>query len=213
MGQLMLVNPKARGRKVKKTRSAAQKAATRKLVALNRAKRGTAKRKRNPVAALRSVAGKVRKYARRRRNPISTAAIRPTVSSIVNVGTQSFQGAGGALLVNTALNYIPLPDQLKSGNGKYLARAAMAVAVGVFGSKVLPRNVAANMAVGAMTVAMHDMMLNVVSRAMPTLRLGDVGDYDDGVSEFVSGVDRNDTFGQQGDIYDQGVGEYISGSR
>lgn len=212
MASLMLINPRKRGAGRKKTRTAAQKAATRKLVALNRAKRGpgrTARRRSNPTGLARvsnPVARRQKRRSIRRSNPTGLAGMSRGITGMV---MPSLQGAGGALLVNTALNYMPfLPAALKSGNGKYLARAGLAVAVGVFGSKVLPGRMASNMATGALTVALHDLMLGIASQAMPTLQLGDVGDYDDGVSAYVdNGVGAYDDM-PMGDVYDQ-VGEYV----
>lgn len=215
MASLMLINPRKRGGGRKKARTPAQKAATRKLVAANRARRG-GKRRKNPVGLERVENPRKRTISRRsrsrsgvrRRNP--APALRMGGKGMIDMGMASLQGAGGALFVNTALNYMPfLPPMLKSGNGKYLARAGLAVAVGVFGSKMLPGKIAVNAAQGALTVALHDLMLGIASQAMPTLQLGDVGDYDDGVSAYIddqmSGYD--DGYGM-GDVYSQ-VGEYI----
>lgn len=230
MSSLMLINPRSR---TKKTRSAAQKAATRRMVAANRSRTGApakrrVKRRKNPIAnpvglarvrhsKRHSVARRSHHVARRRRNPISMPSMRG-LKGVTEMAKVSLQGAGGALLVNTALNYIPgLPAMLKSGNGKYLARAGLAVAIGVFGGKIMPHKVATNMAVGAMTVALHDLLLGIASQAMPKLQLGDVGDYDSGVSAYVSG-DRMSGMGDMGDMgaqydtFDQygGVGEYVA---
>jgi hypothetical protein len=189
MASLMLINPKKRS---KKPRTAAQKAATRKLVALNRGKgkpsrakkRSTATtvtvRRSNPIGLARV---HHKRRVARRHNPLS---IKGVTGSVMPMAMASLQGAAGAIAVNTALNYMPfLPASLNSGNGKYLARVVAAVALGAVGSKVLPRGVAEKMAIGAMTVAMHDLMLGIAATAMPTARLGDVGDYDTGVSAYV----------------------------
>lgn len=211
MGQLMLINPKKRSTRRKKARSPAQRAATKKMLAANRARRSsrkTSRRKSNPVGLSRVARRTVRRS--RRRNP--ARALGGIGSNITGMAMPAIQGAGGALLINTALNYLPLPAMLKSGNGKYLARAGLAIAVGTFGSKLLPGRVASNMAVGALTVALHDLMLGIASRAMPTLQLGDVGDYDDGVAAY---VDQPQMLGYEemagmGDVYEQsGVGEYV----
>lgn len=184
MSQLLLINP---GRKVKKMakhrtkrRSAAQVAATKRLVAFNRSntprKKRRSARRSNPIGLSR-VAHVSKRRSSRRRNPIGAAT-----SGLMGMGSSALQGAAGALLVNTTLNYVPmLPAALSSGNGKYLTRAVVAVGLGVFGSRVMPKNVAHNMAVGALTVALHDLILGVAAGAMPTLKLGDVGDYDTGV--------------------------------
>ena len=194
MSQLMLINPRKRTGGRKKPRSAAQKAATRRMVAARGGKnpaRTVKRRKRrsNPVSAnpigLHRVKHRAKRHhtRARRRNPLRMPA---GAGGIMGMMTTSLQGAGGALFVNTALNYIPLPAALTSGNGKYLARVGLALAVGVFGGKVLPHKVATNAAIGAMTVALHDLLLGLAAQAMPTMKLGDVGDYDDGVAAYVA---------------------------
>jgi len=221
MSSLMLINPRKRTGGRKKPRSAAQKAATKRMLAANRSRSGGSarpakkRRKSNPVGLsrvtrARSTIARSRKRSVRRRNPINL----PGIGNLGAMAMTSLQGAGGALLVNTALNYMPfLPVALSSGNGKYLARAGLAIAVGVFGGKVLPKRVAENMAVGAMTVALHDLLLGLASQAMPTMKLGDVGDYDDGVAAYLSGgvAGLNDMSAIY-DVYDTAgnVGEYVS---
>lgn len=224
MSQLMLINPKKR--RAHKPRTAAQRAATKRMLASNRARRGghapkrRAKRRHNPVGLARVHHGVTRHKrrsvahrAKRRHNPLRTLG---KVGGVGAMAMTSLQGAGGALLVNTALNYVPfLPPMLKSGNGKYIARVGLAVAIGVFGSKVMPSRIANNMAVGAMTVALHDLLLGLASQAMPTLQLGDVGDYDDGVSNevsaYMSPTAQMNGMGAAYDVFDQGgnVGEYV----
>jgi len=233
MAQLMLINPRKRTGGRKKPRTAAQKAATKRMLAANRAKHGGApkrkahKRRKNPIGLSRVVhhakraAHRVVHHKRRsarRRNPIG-GSMRGAASGVMGMGMQALQGAGGALLVNTALNYIPmLPAALKSGNGKYIARVGVALAIGVFGKKVMPQKLATNMAVGAMTVALHDLLLGLAATAMPKLQLGDVGDYVYGAhggaalaeyqperiaySTGMHGVDVYDTAG--------GIGEYVA---
>ena len=222
MSQLMLINPRKRTGGRKKPRSAAQKAATKRMLAARRGSnpvRRTKRHKRrsNPVAAnpigLHRVKRRTKRHhvsARRRHNPLHMPS---GAGGIGGMLMTSVHGAGGALLVNTALNYIPMPALLKSGNGKYLARVGVAIALGVFGGKVLPKKIASNMAVGAMTVAFHDLLLGLASQAMPTARLGDIGDYDDGVAAYVSGQGMAGLADMSGmyDTYDTAgnVGEYI----
>lgn len=227
MQQLLLINPRSRVKgKImqKKPRTAAQRAATRKLVALNRSRsnqiaikapsrrthkapsaRLVARRRRNTIKGY--YPNPIRRSSLRR-NPAGLAGLR----NIGNMAMTALQGAGGALAVNTMLNYVPLPAMLKSGNGKYIARGLGAVALGVFGDKILPGHSAQNMAVGALTVTMHDLLLGLVAQAVPTLKLGDVGDYDTGVSEYLPAVGYDGVSGVTGDysdVYTQ-VGEFVS---
>lgn len=215
MASLMLINPtkkKSSGGR-KKPRTAAQKAATKKLVALNRGKgrpaRPSKKRaasttvtvlRSNPIGLARV---SKRRVARRRNNPLSLGGIGKGVVPLLSA---SAQGAAGAFAVTTALNYMPfLPAALNSGNGKYLARIAASVALGVLGGKVLPKGVAQNMAVGSITVAMHDLLLGIATQKFPTMRLGDVGDYDTGVSAYEPNMAAYADNGMSGmgDVYEQ----------
>lgn len=191
MSQLLLINPIKKGKTImaKKRRTAAQKAATKRMLAANRTRRNPAKRvkrrtgtavavakrrvsrKRNPVGLARVA----KRRSIRRRNPISAVSM----SGIKGMFREAAFGGAGALLVNTATNYLPVPAALKMGVGKSALRAGLAVALGLFGSKVLPRGIAQSMAVGALTVAAHDAMLAAASKAAPTLLLGDVSFYED----------------------------------
>ena len=181
MATLMLINPKGRTKmaKTRKHRSPAQKAATRKMLAANRARRGgrasparkTRRRKTyaaNPVASVRRkrrshVAHAVRHSRRRRSNPIS---LREPMQLLM----PALKGAIGALTVNAVFNYTPLPLFLRNGKMAYLSKGLIAIAFGVFGKKFLG-NTAVQMAEGALTViatnAAQDLLANT------SLRLGD----------------------------------------
>lgn len=192
MQELLLVNPRGRA-KGRKTRTAAQRAATKRLVAFNRARNSpTTKRalKRRVIARARPVAGYFPNPAKRRRSRVGGIArtVRrykrnPSTApgaNITNMLMTSLQGAGGAIAVNTILNYIPLPDMLKTGNMKYLVRGAAAIMLGIAGRRVLPARVATNMAIGSLTVTMHDAIREVAGNLIPGVTLGGVGYYTGG---------------------------------
>lgn len=213
MSQLLLINPIKKGKTImKKRRTAAQKAATKRMLAANRARRNPAKRrtgtavtvapkrrvsrKRNPVGLARIA----KRRSIRRRNPISAVSM----SGIKGMVKEAAFGGAGALLVNTASNYLPVPAALKMGMGKNAVRAAIAVALGLFGAKVLPRGIAQSMAVGALTVTAHDMMLAAATKAAPTLLLGDIAYYD---------PENNDNLDGMGAYVDSdmdGMGQYVN---
>ena len=174
-----------------KKRSPAQRAATSRMLAANRKKRGgkSAKRKSNPIAIHRkagsSVARRVKRSVRRR-NPLSLGSLRGQTSGVVGMTKDAFIGATGALVINTVSNYLPLPDSMKIGYGKHAVRAAIAVGVGVFGSRIVSKRLASSAAVGALTVILHDVMLQAAQQAAPSLLLGDALEYNPmaGLSEF-----------------------------
>lgn len=214
MSQLLLINPIKKGKTImKKRRTAAQKAATKRMLAANRARRGgttkRAKRRKtgtavsvrrsNPVGLARVAKRRSLRRSARRRNPIASLS----VSGIKGMVKEGVLGGAGALLVNTASNYLPVPAALKMGMGKSAIRAGLAVVLGVVGSKVLPRNIATSMAVGALTVAAHDLMLAAASKAAPTLLLGDIAYYD---------PDNNDDLDGMGAYVDSdmdGMGQFV----
>lgn len=212
-----------------KPRTAAQRAATKRLVAYNKAK-GKARRRpasrisvsapsrrthKAPSARLvrRRSRNTVRGYfpnpVRRRRNPARLGGLR----GVTGMTMSALQGAGGALAINTLLNYVPLPVALKSGNGKYIARGLSAVALGVLGGKMLPGSIAQTMAVGSLTVTLHDLLLVLAAQALPaSVKLGDVGDYDTGVSEYLPTIGYDGMSGVTGngnDVYSP-IGEFVS---
>ncbi len=169
MEELLLINPRKRSGAKRKTRSAAQKRATAKLVAMNRAKRRAPARRAptyaaNPAPRKRSSAvRRVKAAARRyRRNPSSRSG------GIMGMLTASLQGAVGATAVNTLFNLAPIPDTLKTGNLQYVTKAAMAVGLGM----VMKNRMGAEMAKGALTVTMHDALVGVVGGMIPGVQLG-----------------------------------------
>lgn len=186
MEEILLINPRRRksaAKKGRKHRTAAQKAATRKLVALNRARRSGStsaparKRRARRAAPAVYATNPIRRHRRRvhrattrrhtyRRNP---SAPRVNLMSLLKNGAM---GGMGAVAVNTAYNWIPLPAMLKTGNMSYIARAALAVGLGLFGRKIMPGNMAARMAEGSLAVTFHDAITNIVSPMVPGMKLG-----------------------------------------
>lgn len=165
MAQLMLINPAKRPSKRRKaTRSPAQKAATRRMLAANRTRKApaTRRRRRNPVSALSTV--HTRRARRRARNPIAMGGI---MSSL----TDAAIGAGGALAVDMAFNFLPLPATLKTGMAGTAAKAATAIAIGTLGRKVLGRT-AGKMAAGALTVIAYDALKAYVPGVATVAGLG-----------------------------------------
>lgn len=223
MEQLLLINP---GRKVKKMakkpRTAAQKRATAKMLAANRARRRASnpaparaktrtrtivkyaenpkaprRRRRNPVPKLTS-------HRRRRRNPAG-----PT-GGIGDMLINAAWGAAGAVAVSAAENMLPLPAALKTETTKPVVTAALALSIGIFGKRLLGRK-AVKMAEGALTVAMADLVKSMGGKMGLNL-----GYYAPAVSMEPNGPMRSmlppppqSTYANS--IYDGiGLGEYVS---
>lgn len=185
MSQLLIVNPSVRPskrkgvRKMAKRRTAKQVAATRKLVAMNRARKSgsvvkTRRRRKarasNPAPLkYRSVRRKVmsvrRRRSARRRNPIGGFSL-GALTSLMKDGAI---GATGALAVDLAMGYIPLPAIMVSRKTEsggvnyvyYLTKAVAAVGVGALGKKVIGRS-AETAAMGAMVVNFYDLFRSLM---------------------------------------------------
>lgn len=178
---LFLFNPSPRpgikagkpGRKTvkKKPRSAAQKAATRKLVALNKTRRGghaqraksrtrtvvmtsnpaprPAAKKRRSTKRAASSAGKVLRY---RRNPAQRPASSGPLGMLKDAGLGAAGSIGVGFLVDKALTMLPasVPRSPEVAAGLTLLGA---LGVGMLATKVGQRATGRAIAVGAMTVA------------------------------------------------------------
>ena len=190
MEQLLLINPsrrKSASKPRRKTRTAAQKAATRRLVAMNKSRHGAptrrtvkrrAKARTHPVAGYfpnpkrRSIRHTVKRAVTRRkykRNPSSR-------TDIMAMLIKGLQGGAGAVAVNTVYAKLPLPVMMKIGNMQFVGRAALAVALGIFGRKILPGNTAARMAEGSLAVTAHDVIVHFAGTMAPSFGLaGDMG--------------------------------------
>ena len=170
----------------RKHRTAAQKAATRRMIAANRARRapnpiGSHRRKRR---TLRSRAASAVRHAvrrvRRRRNPIHLATHRRhrrrnpiRVGGIMNhLLMPAVTAASGAIALDVLWGFLPIPANIKTGPLKYVAKGAGAVAMAMLGSKIVKKSTADNMAIGALTVIMHDAARELIARVMPGMHLG-----------------------------------------
>lgn len=224
MPHVLIVNPAERPSKRRKAspkgktmakakRSKAQIAATRKLVAMNKARAGgksvsRAKPKRKAAkstpaktapkrrthritsAAEASVAGRKLRY--RRKNPIGGDFIGGTL-------IPAAVGGASAVGIDVLMGVLPLPVQMKTGPMAPVVRVAAAIGLGFVASKVASRRVAEQVAVGAITVTAYQLMRTVAAK----MTAGKVP----GLSEYVSG----DSIGYDGYAVVPTVGEYVSG--
>lgn len=174
----------------KKPRTAAQKRATAKLVAMNKARRSGGSRparkvrrktrRSNPVVetvmanpkrrrranprrsskAAASGAGRVLRY--RRRNPVG--GIGEFMSAQL---LPSAIGGGGALLLDVALAVLPIPATMKVGAMAPIVRIAGAVGIGALANMVTSRKTANQIAAGALTVTMYQIARGFLAKALP----------------------------------------------
>ena len=170
MAELMLVNPRKR-RKSRKPRTAAQRAATRKLVAGNKRRRNPAparrkvsaiKRRRTPA---RSVVARKRRY---KRNPNGRG-----MAGIVNTTLiPAAVAASGALSLDVLWNFLPLPETLKTGPLRHIAKGAGAIGLGWLAGMVVNKKTAGQLATGALTVVTYNAMREMMARFMPAVNMG-----------------------------------------
>lgn len=221
MSELLLVGNPAR-RKSRKPRSAAQRAATRRMVAANRARRNPAKRRAAPRKAAITIAANPRRRrrsvsARRtrrvRRNPIGGGSMRGITAALKNAG----MGAAGALGVDVAYGFAAsyLPESVQSPTDAtggtnfayFLAKGAAAVALGMLAKKIVGASKAAQFVEGSLTVTLHDAAKQMIGstvtlgRVRNPARLAGVGMYP-GASN-VMALPRNSGA--------MGLGRYVSG--
>lgn len=182
---LMLINPRKR-RKSRKPRSAAQKAATRRMVAARhgrasnpaprRSKRRASARRHNPIGLSR--VHHVARRRTRRHNPISLKA--GNIGDLLMTGAK---GAIGSVIVNAITSY--LPPVVKTGKVLYVTRAALSILIGTVGGKVLGKHARA-MAEGALAVNFADLINSLGAAVLPGSQLHGVGgEY---MGEFLSGT-------------------------
>lgn len=168
MSEILLVNPRRRKRRKKTT---------------------VRRRRRNVYVANPKRRRKRRKTSvgrRRRRNP----ARRITARTIQKQLTVATQGALGAIGLDIALAYIPLPAQLTGPIATPVVKGLAAVGLGAVAGMAGVRAETANrMTEGALTVQLHTIGKNMLSQFMPNIAM----------SEYMSGL------GYYGSGYNPGV--------
>lgn len=162
MEQLMLINPSARPSKRKKPRSAAQKAATRRMVAARRSASKAPATRSKRRAPSRVMQGIKKRMKSRRKNPIG--------GGIASMFMPAAKGAIGAVAINTLETQVLsrfLPGMMQGDIGKYGTRIALAIALGTMGGRIIGNANARQAAEGALVVALHDVIVTTVNKVLP----------------------------------------------
>jgi hypothetical protein len=180
----------AKGRFVKKShKSAARRTRRRKSSGSRRpavgytvGSRKIRRRKLNP---------RMHRRRRYKRNPFGLGRSM-SVSGILGQLVPAAYGAGGAVALNLALSYLPLPDALKTGWPKNVTRLAGAMLIGTLARKFLGARGNA-VGAGALTVVVYDIVKGLIATAAPDIgvRLGEFEDVtllDDGFVDAASPV-------------------------
>ena len=121
----------------------------------------------------------------------------------------SVQGAAGAMVLNMALAYLPLPMNLKSGPMGILTRGITSILIGVVGENFrVTRGWAGPMAQGALTVTMYNAMKTYIAPMLP-MPVGEASAYEgDGMGYISPGA----IVGGVGEYMESGdMGAYVSG--
>jgi hypothetical protein len=204
---------------------------------VKRTHKSTARRRRRSSSAARRPAqgyvvgsGKIRRRKlnprgsrrrRYRRNPIGL----PSVGGIVGQLVPAAYGAAGAAALNIGLSYLPLPEAVKTGWPRHAVRLVGAFGLGWAARKFLGARGNA-VATGALTVAMYDILKQVINGVSPEIgvRLGEVEDvslgdddgfYDpaslltDGVGDFGAYMEGDLDGDLDGSEADDGVSAYM----
>ncbi len=215
MAQLLLVNPKKRGRTkmARKRRTAKQRAATRRLVAANRRRRrnpnnnnATVRRRARPGRrpTMRTYVSNPRRKRRvRRRNPNGG---RLTMRNVMNRNVMpAFQGAAGGLLLDVVWGYLPAPAtpggfNLKTGQLRHVFKGLGAIGMGMVAQQFARPATATALTTGALTTVMHTAMREMVAQFAPNIPLGT---YMEGMGYYSAGEIASPQYGNNN------LGEYM----
>lgn len=226
MAELMLVaNPKRRRRrKSRRARSRRNNPRHRRGHRRPRARRNPVRRyhrrhraRRNPARRYhrrhRARRNPVRRYRARRNPSFSMSGLKGMVKPVLMEG---LVGAGGALALDAAWGYInpKLPASIATSPYlQFAVKCLAAIGVGFLGGKVL-KGKGRDLAVGGVTVAMHDMLKSTLQQSVPSvfgaggsLALSGYGAYLSGSAPIVGTA----TFPRTYQAQNPGFGAYLSG--
>ncbi len=109
-----------------------------------------------------------------RRNPIRTGRIGAMLSgSVMPVAI----GAGGALVADVALGFLPVPASLQTPVAKPLVKAATAITLGIVAGMLTNRSTGAKVMTGGLIVVTYDALRALIQKAAPTVPLGGLAEY------------------------------------
>lgn len=179
MAEMLLINPRRRrARKARKAgRSAAQRAATRRLVAMNRSRRRA--RRSNPAPAIVAMNPRRRRMSRRRSNPVRMIRRRRNPAMLGGFSFRSVIGAmqealiqgGGAVAMDLLHGQINrfLPAMLQRTPGQVglgdVVKASITVLVGT-ALRGPTRGLSMKAATGSLTVQAYDIVKNLLPSTM-----------------------------------------------
>lgn len=159
MAEMLLINPRKRARKARRTTTKRTRVARRRNPITSTV---PIARKRNPVRAMR------RRIMRRRRNPIGTGM----ASGYINAIRDALMGGVGAVAFDIVHGQIKrfLPAALQVTPGKIGAGDAVRAIITVFAGEALnkvTRGFSRKAAMASLTVQAHDLLKGFVPAALP----------------------------------------------
>lgn len=170
----------------KKHRSAAQKAATRKMLA--------------------------KRHRRYRRNPAHRAGRFTVQGFMQHTLMPSVMGAAGALGINMAIGFLPLPPMMKTGPMRTLTTIVGAAAIGAVASNFVKRETAQQAVAGAITISLYNLLVGYMPANIQAMT---VGENDATIHEYPSIGYAGAGYtvdGNTGAYVDSGVGLYVGDS-
>lgn len=120
----------------------------------------------NPRRRRRSTTRKRRSTRRTRykRNPAMT------MRSVMNTAViPAAQSAGGAIALDFVWGFVPLPDNIKLGPMRHVAKGLGAIVIGRVAGQMLGSKIGNNMAMGALTVTFHQAFREMLTNFAPQI--------------------------------------------
>ena len=190
MSELLLINPR------KRTRSAAQKAATRRMVAANRSRKSPT-RKRSTKTVIVQAARRTRRAAhsaaRHIRRRLRSKGARASMGSIGHMVKGGLIGGAGAVLVDVLASKLPIPATMQTGVAGAATRVALAIGAGMLLGKVMNKATAHQLAAGSITVTGYNLIKSLVGPMIGLSAVTDingVGFYSPAVAPVAYGSDN-----------------------
>ncbi len=177
--EVLLVNPRKRRRRPARRRASPRRRTAR--------KKTTRRRRRNPIGPYaRSGMGMyVSNPRRRRRRPARRRTTarrryrrnpnggRMTMRKIMNdLLLPSATAGAGALALDILWGFVPVPENIKTGPMRHVAKGLGAIVLGQLVGMVATRRTGDTMAMGALTVVFHSAFREMTAQFMPNVNLG-----------------------------------------
>jgi len=151
------------------------------------ARKKTSSRRKTGRRTYRRTGAVARKRRSYRRNPARVNLMRDAIMPAAT-------GAAGAIGLDVLWGFLPIPENLKMGPVRHLAKAAGAVGLGMIAEKMLGRRQGQQITIGALTVAIHGAMKEGLMQVAPQLVLDEYLSAD--VAEYLGYYGAGESAGQ-----------------